>query len=455
MKTVGFRSFALYVLLFAFLGGMGWLGFSLLVHGGQWAMQPYNGHIYDDNPTISLGEIQDRDGSVLASTQEGRRVYSESETVRRAMLHTVGDSAGYISTSAQYTLRTKLTGYNLITGLNDTVFNRMGSTVRLTVDQDACVAAYNALGGHKGGAIFYNYKTGDILCKVSAPTYDPENVPEDLQTNPDYNGVFLDNTLSGSFTPGSIFKLVTSAAAMEKWPDTWSSLTYDCWGSEEIGGSNITCLGEHGELDMGSALGHSCNLYFAKLANDIGAADLQKTAEELGFNTSMKFGSIEIAKSEALLSGANPNQLGWAGIGQYTTLANPYHMMTLMGAIAGGGEYVQPRLTGDAGLFEGLGSGGSRRLLTSVQAANLKALMRSNVESYYGDSFFPEGLNVCAKTGTGEVGETRDPNCWLVGFCDNAEYPIAFAVVVEDTNNSLGDAGGVASAVLAELMAQP
>lgn len=451
MKTVGFRSFALYILLFAFLGGVGWLLFGLVLHGSQWAMQPYNGHIYDEEATVTLGDIADRDGELLASTLDGRRVYSDSETTRRALLHTVGDSAGYISTSVQYTMRTKLTGYNLITGLNDTFFNRMGNKVNLTLDADACAAAYNALNGHNGGAIFYNYKTGDILCKVSAPTFDPEDVPDDIEDNEAYKGVYLDNTLSGSFTPGSIFKLVTTAAAMEKWPDSWSDRTYECWGAEEIGGSDITCMGEHGYLDIYGALGHSCNLFFAKLANDVGAANLERKATEMGFNQSMNFSTIEIAQSEAHLSGANQNELGWAGIGQYTTLANPYHMMALMGAIANGGEYVQPRLTRDTGFFAGL-TAGDRELVSHVEAATLKSAMRNNVENYYGDYLFPDGLNVCAKTGTGEVGETRDPNCWMVGFCDSAEWPIAFAVVVEDTNNSLGEAGGVVSAVLSELV---
>ncbi len=88
MKTVGLRSIALYILLFAFLGGMGWLAFQLLFYGSQWAMQPYNGHIYADDATVSLGEITDREGNVLAVTQEGGRTYSQDETVRRALLHT-------------------------------------------------------------------------------------------------------------------------------------------------------------------------------------------------------------------------------------------------------------------------------------------------------------------------------------------------------------------------------
>lgn len=449
MKTVGLRSIALYILLFAFLGGIGWLVVNLFIHGSQWAAQPYNAHIYVDG---SLGDIEDRDGIVLAHTENGQRTYSESETTRRALLHTVGDTKGFISTSIQYTLQDKLTGYNPIFGLNRTVFSDLGSTVKLTLDSNACTAAYNAMDGHNGGAIFYNYKNGNILCKVSAPGYDPLSVPENIDSDPAYNGAYLDNTLSGSFTPGSIFKLVTSFAAMEKWPDTWTSLTYSCAESEDIGGSNITCLGYHGDQDMQAALGNSCNLYFAKLANDIGAADLQKSAGKLGFNKPLDFSSIEIAESECNLSGTNANQLGWAGVGQYTVLVNPYQIMTVMGAVANGGSYVQPRLTEDGGLFEGLGSSGGISLMSQAQANNLKTMMRSTVSGYYGDWLFPDGLNVCAKTGTGEVGETREPNCWMVGFCDSDSYPIAFAVLVEESNNSLGAAGGVVNAVLSELI---
>ena len=88
-----------------------------------------------------------------------------------------GTPYGYISTSVQYTMRSRLSGYNLVTGLNDTIFNRFGSDIALTVDQNACAAAYNALGGKNGGVIVYNYKTGEILVKVSTPTFDPNAVP--------------------------------------------------------------------------------------------------------------------------------------------------------------------------------------------------------------------------------------------------------------------------------------
>ena len=452
MKTVGMRSIVLYILLFAFLGGLGYFLFNLLLHGGQWATQPYNGHLYSESSTVKLGDITDKNGNLLAYTEDGVRFYSSDETVRRALFHTVGDPYGYISTGVQYTMSARLSGYNPITGLNDTVFQRLGSNVELTVDQTVCAAAYNALNGHNGGIIVYNYKNGDILCKVSTPTVDPENMTEDIETNDSYHGVYLDNTLSGSFTPGSIFKLVTAAAAMERWPDSWSEKTYYCEGAMNIGGDDITCLHNdaHGTQDMYEALGNSCNVYFAQLARDIGAAVLQKKAEEMGFNKVLSFGGIDLSESVADLSDCNENQLGWAGVGQYTLLANPYHMMVLMGAAANGGEYVQPRLTADLDLF-GSFTQGDRRLMSSGTATQLKSLLRNNVENYYGDWMFPEGMNVCAKTGTGEVGGDKAPNCWIVGFCDSEQYPYAFAVLVEEGSGGIESAGNAAASVLRAL----
>ena len=70
------------------------------------------------------------------------------------------------------------------------------------------------------------------------------------------------------------------------------------------------------------------------------------------------------------------------------------------------------------------------------------------MENYYGDWLFPTGMNVCAKTGTGEVGEGKAPNCWMVGFCDSVDYPYAFAILVEEGTGGIESAGSVASAVM-------
>lgn len=438
MKTTGFRSFVLYILLFAFLGGIGYFVVNLAMNGAEWAAQPYNGHIYADGSTLSAGTITDRNGMILAESEDGSRVYAESENVRRSLLHTVGDSSGYISTSVQAVHRSQLMGYSLLTGLNDTIFSGLGNNIQLSVDANACAAAYNAFGGRSGSAFLYNYETGEVLAKVSAPTYDPMNVPGDLLTNEAYEGVFLDHTLTSTYTPGSIFKLVTAAAAMDTFSD-WETRTYSCEQSCTVGEGTVTCLDWHGDLTMRQALGHSCNLYFAKLALDIGSEKLQETAERMGFGEQFSFDSITTADSTIDLSNASDLELAWSAVGQNEVMANPYHMALLMGAIANGGTVKEPYLIGRS-------SGTEYNLVDRSTATALHEMMRNNVTNYYGSSLFG-GYNVCAKTGTAEVGG-QDPNCWIVGFCEDESMPYAFAVCVQEGSSGLYTAGNVVSAML-------
>lgn len=438
MKTTGFRSFVLYILLLAFICGIGFFVFNLTINGAEWVSQPYNGHIYSNGSSVSSGTITDRNGMILAESRDGSRIYAESESVRRALLHTVGDSSGYISTSVQAVHRSKLTGYNLITGLNDTVFSSFGRDIKLSLDANACAAAYNAFGGRDGSAFMYNYKTGEVIAKVSAPTYDPMNVPSDLLENDAYNGVLLDHTLTSTYTPGSIFKLVTAAAAMDTFTD-WETRTYTCEQTCTIGDGTVTCLGYHGALSMSQAMGHSCNIYFAKLAQDIGADKLQRTAERMGFGEHFSFDSITTADSTIELSGCSALDLAWSSVGQGEVLTNPYHMALLMGAIANGGAVTEPYITGH-------GTGTKYDLVSSSTAYELHEMMRNNVVNYYGSSLFG-GYNVCAKTGTAEVGG-QDPNCWIVGFCEDESMPYAFAVCVQEGSSGLYTAGSVVSAIL-------
>ena len=149
--------------------------------GGSWAIQPFNKHI-TQGESLS-GRVLDCNGTVLAYSDETGRVYHDDQTVRLAMLHTVGDTRGYIATSAQYLYRADLSGYNLVTGLVSPFGKSNGSDVKLTLDADLCKTAYEALGGKKGAVVVYNYKTGAVLCEVSTPSFDPGAPPADLDTD--------------------------------------------------------------------------------------------------------------------------------------------------------------------------------------------------------------------------------------------------------------------------------
>ena len=452
MKTTGTRSFVLFLLAAGFLAGIVLFLYGFVFQGGEWAMQPFNKHLTGDSQLTNAGKVLDRNRVVLAQSKDGKRVYSGDEQIRRAVLHTVGDTNGYISTGVQHSYRSQMGGYNLVTGLIAPAGKTTGSDMTLTLDSAVCKVAYQKLNGRKGAAALYNYKTGEILCMVSTPGFDPANVPKDIDTNPKYDGVYLNRVLSSSYTPGSIFKLVTSAAALENIPDL-ESRTFECKGSITVNGNKINCTAKHGKINFQDGLAKSCNVVFAELAMELGKDKLTAAANEMGFNATYRVDGIPTAKSVFDISKAEKNDLAWSGIGQYTDLTNPFHMMLLMGAIANDGVPVNPyfiqSITTSFGLTtqRGAASNGAR-LVKAETAAKLKELMRYNVTSDYGDDMFP-GMSVCAKTGTAEVGGGKQPNGWMVGFSADPSTPFAFAVVVEEGGYGRTSAGPIAAAMMA------
>lgn len=172
-----------------------------------------------------------RDGTVLYDCTEG--AYSADKTTRLSTLHAVGDRYGSIATGAKKVFSDQLVGFNLVTGTSGT-----GNTVSLTLDADLNNAAYNAMAGQKGAVALYNYKTGEILCMVSTPSYDPDDDAEIARVNAGdsrYDGAYLNRFLSSTYTPGSTFKLVTTAAAIETLHNQ-SSFSYQCSGSLTVPG---------------------------------------------------------------------------------------------------------------------------------------------------------------------------------------------------------------------------
>jgi len=188
------------------------------------------------------------------------------------------------------------------------------------------------------------------------------------------------------------------------------------------------------------------------MAIELGQKRMTAAANSLGFNRKFELDGIPTSKSVYKVDGAEDNELGWSGIGQYTDLTNPFHMMLIMGAIANKGTPVKPymidRITTQFGLTTQSGKAqNDSQLLKSTTADKLKAYMRYDVASYYGDGMFP-GLAVCAKTGTAEVGGGKNPNGWMVGFSSNNKTPLAFAIVVENTNSGMKSAGQIASVLM-------
>ncbi len=450
MNKISKRSKILYMLVFAFLVGTFFLVSTLFKNAENWALKRVNQHIYSNGQLISAGTIYDRNGVVLAQTVNGERVFNPNKTIRCATLHTVGDLSGFIATGAHSAFRSDLTGYSLINGVyNLERHGDDGKDLHLTIDANLCAEAYKALGNNKGTIGVLNYSTGEIICMVSAPTFDINNKPKDIDTNDSgkYNGIYLNRFLSGVFTPGSTFKIVTAASAIDNMPDIYSK-TFTCTGSYKTSTGVVRCNGVHGTVDFEKALNRSCNSAFAQIAEELGNENLTATAERMGFNKRIQIDDkINVTKSYFDLTDAVSVDRGWAGIGQYKTLANPCHMATIMCAIASNGSCPAPHILTKKTSFFDLAPSATLRYMDVTTANRLSDMLRSNVKNYYGDSKFPN-LEMCGKTGTAEVAG-KQPHAWFVGFSKNPETPLAIVVLLENSGGTgIGTAVPIANKVM-------
>lgn len=439
------RSRTTIVLMIALLVILGVVVFMvrIVTNSNQWIQHSYNGHLSSNGGLASAGTIYDRNGIPLAYSEDDLRLYNDDYTTRLSTLHVVGDDTLNISTAIQSSYRSNLIGFNYIWGLGLPESLKHGNDITLNIDVNACNSAYNALNGYNGAVVVYNYKTGEVMCSVSTPTYDPFDPPVITEENEmQYDGVYVDKVLAGRYTPGSIFKVVTLASALQNIEGVEDEI-FTCDGSTMIGGEKISCMHTHGEITMKDGLAQSCNIVFAELAERLGKSKMTATAEQLGFNSSYTINGTTTAQSTYIVNKANKNDLAWSGIGQYTLETNPMHMAIMCGAIANGGSTALPDEIKSGAVDLSFENIGGITLMDAELASKLDEYMRYDVTSYYGDGLFPS-LTVCAKTGTAEVGEGKEPHAWMIGYSQDEDIPLAFAVVVENGGYGYSTAGPVA-----------
>ena len=461
MKSISKRAFMLYVLVAFFLAGSGILFGTFYQNADKWAMRRENRHVFSGGALSVAGTITDANGKVLAETKDGKRVYHKNEKIRTATLHVVGDAEGYISTGVQSVYKNALTGYNFTNGVYNIKKYGKGNDMQLTLNADLTVAAYDALGHGKGTVGVYNYKTGELVCVASKPAYDIAHKPaQSIQNDKTgaYDGVYLNRFFQGLYTPGSTFKIVTAASALEHIPNILQQ-SFSCKGEYPLDGGSVKCMGHHGKLSLERAMNVSCNSAFANIAVQLGNEALTETANRLGFNETHYIGQIKLSKSRFSVDGATKLDLGWAGVGQYTTLLNPCHMLTVVGSIANGGKQSTPYLV------EAIKTPNGRMVYSDKTARNkapevelfapdvanqLQRILRSTVQKQYGDGKFPK-MEFCGKTGTAEVSSQdggKKPHAWFVGYSAREDFPYAIVVVVENG----GSGGSVALPVASKVM---
>jgi len=440
MNRIAGRARSLILLAILLLGGFAFFAGEFCANADKWVVFPRSPHVYSAG-NIGCGVVVDRDGYLILDLNDGR-TYTEDLQLRKSTLHWVGDRYGMISAPALPNYLSQSSGFDLLNGLY--TYGGYGAVQTLTLSASVQKAALAALGNRKGTVAVYNYKTGALLCSVTTPTYDPDNVPETQ------DGMYLNRFTQATFIPGSIFKIVTMAAVLEKAPHLLEE-TFVCNDVYQMGADQVTCGHIHGKQTLKEAFRNSCNCAFAQISEKLGAQALQEYVDASGVVDSVTFDGVTTAKGN-FKADASPVNLAWGAIGQYTDLINPCAFLTFVGAIANGGEgvtpYVVEKITTEDGTSYRAEPELRERVMSEETAATLKSYMRNNVASKYSDSYFP-GLNVCAKTGTAEVAGS-DHNAMLAGFVMDEEYPLAFVVCVQDAGYGITQALPIASKVLAE-----
>lgn len=345
-----------------------------------------------------------------------------------------------------------------------------GATVELTLDSAAQQAAYEAMGDRKGAVVALDPETGAILAMVSTPSYDPNELASHSSSevqeawselNADEDSPLTNRAIAGDlYPPGSSFKLVVAAAALETGeytPDTMipGPGTYTLPNTSSVmnnhAGGNQEACGPNDESTLMSALEQSCNTSFALLANELGEDELSATAEEFGFGQDL---SIPMSVTPSTMgSDLNSAQLASTGIGQYDTRVTPMQMAMVAAGAANDGVVMQPQLvqevrTNDLSTITALSPREQGQPMSASNAALLRQMMVGVVEDGTGTAAAIDGVEVGGKTGTAEWGEDRAAHSWFVGYADAGDQQVAVAVVVEEGGYGSTTAAPVAQDVM-------
>lgn len=446
MNRIATRAGIVLILALLLIAGFGFFVTEYVINAQDWVVSEGSSH-FDERGGAKAGTVMDRDGTFLLDLSE-KRTYSETQMLRKALLHWLGDRDGYIFAPLLSGFDEEMLGYDLMTGTY--TYGSNAGKAQLTLSGKVQQAALEAMGSYKGTVAVYNYKTGQLLCSVTTPTYDPDDIPENLEADPAYKDAYYNKFTQFTYTPGSIFKVVTLAAAIEELEDL-PSMEFSCSGSYLMGVDTVTCTGVHGKQNIQAAFRNSCNCAFAQLSQALGGETLARYVDQFRVTQSIDLDGITTAKGnfEADPSAVN---VAWSAIGQFTDQINPCAFLNFIGAVANGGfapdMYLMERVSVESKVTYQAQTRYGPQLMSEDTARLIREYMRSNVADKYGDDHFP-GLTVCAKTGTGEVGGDRKPNAMLTGFAMDQEYPLAFIVCVEDGGFGSTVCMPIASKVLA------
>ncbi len=400
----------------------------------------------------NAGAVYARDGTILAQSKDGERLYCTDQEVAAAVLHVVGDYTHNIDNTIEARYQGQLLGTdrNLLHQLflDFTGHGLEGDNITLTVDCKLSELAYQQLKNRKGAVVLLNYQTGAILASVSSPSASPASVIT-------YKGFpetsLFDRAFLGSYAPGSTFKIVTSAAWLDS--DLFKAdLAVDCLGQSTVNQNGAKESDDgHGQVNFNSAFAKSCNVFFGQIGASIGKAQLLSTASRFGIGDRLSVDKLDVFTSR-IETADDPAVLSWLSIGQPISASSlqmsPLQLAMIAGAIGNGGIMQQPHiidhLTDPMGIeYQQLSPKSLKTILDARTAMQLEELMIGATKAGTGSAAAVKGYTVAGKTGTVQV-EGKANTALYVGYVTEDECPFAIAVVIEE-----GGSGGKTAAPIA------
>lgn len=370
----------------------------------------------------------------------------------------------------------------ILTGNDDQLFfnrtlsmftgeKKQGGNVVTTLNGAAQKAAFEGLGESKGAAVALDPQTGAILALASTPSYDPSvfagNSEKDSDARAkllaDKDKPMLNRALRETYPPGSTFKVVTAAAALENGlydnidDPTDSPLPWILTGTQNPlpNEGNIPCK----NASLREALRWSCNTVFGKISSDLGNKKMIEQANKFGFNEEI-FTPVRADKS--VYPEDNPSQNGMAGIGQASNRATPLQMAMVASAIANDGKLMQPYMVAarQAPSLDTIYTAEPKEMsrpLSAENAQKIQQMMETVVEKGTGTNAKIDGVTVGGKTGTAQNGlnNANKPYAWFISYAKTDKgSPVAVAVVVEDSkaNRDNVSGGGLAAPIAQAIM---
>ncbi|MFE7838799.1 peptidoglycan D,D-transpeptidase FtsI family protein [Streptomyces sp. NPDC057474] len=402
------------------------------------------------------GSVRTKDGDLAY-----KRTYTDGELYAAVTGYA---SQAYAPTQLEGIYQELLDGTDLrLKTVMDTVTDKQADpgNVITTIEPAVQKAAFEALGDKKGAAVAIDPTTGKILAVVSTPSYDPSSLT-DVNTagaawkklNADEDKPLTNRALRQPLPPGSTFKLVVAAAALEDGlyasvddktvsPDPYTLPET----TTELSNENPSAPCENATIR--TALQYSCNNVFAKMAVDLGQDKVRATAEKFGFDD--KTQDVPVRAYESVYpSDMNKSSTALTGIGQYDVTATPLQMAMVSAAIANGGKLVSPHMVaqitnGGGDVLEDYDAEAStEEIMNSDTAEQLQSAMQTVVEDGTGTNARISGATVGGKTGTAQHGEnnSKTPYAWFTSYGKADGKEVAVAVVVEQSNAARSEVSG-------------